>query len=119
MSERNEALLPCPFCGGEIYDAGGGAVWHRDRDALKCCLAGYGYTLEGWNRRALKSRQGDSGWVSVKERLPEENTVVLVFIAGNSVERDCLIRSIHNQIGWKRWANITHWMPLPKPPTEE
>ena len=59
-----------------------------------------------------------SGWVSVKDRLPEEKQRVIVRCehVGTSV----------GWILWGRWmtdigphaGDVTHWMPLPKPPKE-
>lgn len=66
------------------------------------------------------------GWVSVKDRLPEDNTLVLALV--------------QYEVGWYRifawrdkkgWASsqeefseqdgdfVTHWMPVPDPPEEE
>ena len=62
-------------------------------------------------------------WISVKDRLPEDNTNVLVY-------RGSLI-SVYTYIGHNEWEDdygywsrtdddgITHWMPLPEPPKEE
>lgn len=62
-----------------------------------------------------------SGWISVKDRLPQEEGEVLVALHG----------TVH--LAWyfsatKQWQtpsgtvcgtdDVTHWMPLPKPPKE-
>jgi len=58
-------------------------------------------------------------WVSVKERLPKEAVEVLVFdevimlgIYWGDIDR-------HNEwcIGNRFTTKVTHWMPLPEPPT--
>ena len=77
-----------------------------------------------------------SNWISVKERLPDDKTPVLVKIknddpiliaeirAGLWMEQyeyihacgdayiDSEICSVHNA----KYASVTHWMPLPEPP---
>lgn len=87
----------------------------------------------------LNEPHGD-GWVSVEERLPEENLEVLIVAKGwdktppyylgclhhmkpvtswltgiTSAESDWLIH------GWSylRSPEVTHWRPLPEPPKEE
>ena len=57
-------------------------------------------------------------WVSVKDRLPEENTTVIV-ATDNGVVFQCL----YSYDGWDLWddndVNITHWQPMPQPPKGE
>ena len=57
------------------------------------------------------------GWISVKDRLPEEGTWVLVWEKQGFAYTDELTSG-----GWKIGADngaiITHWMPLPEPPEE-
>lgn len=73
-----------------------------------------------------------SGWISVKDRLPEEKGTYLVFAptyhGGSSSGLDC-----NDGIMFARWKKhwsievgchkipncVTHWMPLPEPPKEE
>lgn len=54
-------------------------------------------------------------WVSVKDRLPEENTTVIV-ATDNGIVFQCL----YSYDGWDLWddndVNITHWQPMPQPP---
>lgn len=62
-------------------------------------------------------------WISVEERLPEQNRVVLVALrlGGKKTVR---IGAMAQICGW--WdecglvsnASVTHWMPLPEPPEE-
>ena len=58
-------------------------------------------------------------WISVKDRLPEEEARVLVYLDSNrnytKTDTDRLINS-----KWVRWGrDVTHWMPLPEPPKGE
>lgn len=70
-----------------------------------------------------EQREGKMGWISVKDRLPENDTRVLAY---------CKDRCIHD-MKW-RWADnawydkgsaavylanfVTHWLPLPELPKE-
>lgn len=88
-----------------------------------------------------------SQWISVKDRLPEEEENVLVLVReiehyGRHREKRTVYRSVY--VGWcvdGEWAtmychgyqyienesekdtncdyDVTHWMPLPKPPKTE
>ena len=57
-------------------------------------------------------------WVSVEDRLPEENTTVIV-ATDNGIVFQCL----YAYDGWNLWegneVNITHWQPMPQPPKGE
>lgn len=106
--------------------------------AMQELMSSYAIVVEGelvYQRQAMlnmfrkgaewQSRQ--SPWISVKERLPEQNKEVLLYDK-NSIR--------HYVIGWLRrdkgynkgmWAlsngwiedkDITHWMPIDKPITE-
>ena len=79
-----------------------------------------------------------SGWISVKDRLPEKDGEYLVF----TEQRDCFNALFESEIGdggefgvwlnsyhpdtlgfldseWQEYEGITHWMPLPAPPEGE
>ena len=66
---------------------------------------------------AALREQEDRKWISVEERLPEEDTEALAYRSGN----------IAVEFRWaKCWENdalsnctVTHWMPLPEPPKGE
>ncbi len=60
----------------------------------------------------------ETAWISVKERLPEKRQRVLAY-SPQMKESD--IGPISIQWGFtcaQRNSDITHWMPLPEPPTE-
>lgn len=64
-------------------------------------------------------------WISVKDRLPTEETNVLVFAvsryaSGQEIFIDRMMQSKDGLI-WVYTQNhyeITHWMPIPEPPKE-
>ena len=57
-------------------------------------------------------------WVSVEERLPEENTAVIA-----ATDRGIVFQCWYAYDGWDLWegneVTITHWMPIPEPPKGE
>lgn len=66
-------------------------------------------------------------WISVKDRLPEAETEVLVY-HGSAYNQVC---NVYVYLGGNEWMDgycnkgytkdedITHWMPLPASPTEK
>jgi len=62
-----------------------------------------------------------NGWISVKKKLPEEGTDVLVT---DGVA--CMVAKLDNTKTFYFWSNnsfwsndeVTHWMPLPEPPKD-
>lgn len=55
-----------------------------------------------------------SDWINVEDRHPEDGEYILVV-------RDVGERLITDTYNWDRWwkmNNVTHWMPLPEPPTD-
>ena len=70
-----------------------------------------------------------SGWISVKNRMPETRHAVLVY---TPYYKNIWAASMHEDGNWYIWSPgnrvllgpdwygpITHWMPLPEPPKEE
>ena len=125
-------------------------VYYRKEDAIACleCLPAADVvpksTLnvsqhllsDAWKRiEQLDELCGESWapkseWISVEDRLPEEEGAYLVLIVDYLGEErmevvelfkwaNCFDWSSHMSSRWKDSNTITHWMPLPAPPTEK
>ena len=64
-------------------------------------------------------------WISVKDRLPEENEYVLCArLQGSMSGYKYILPSVgrvRNKSSWScvmDWVSVTHWMPLPEPPKQ-
>lgn len=66
-------------------------------------------------------------WISVGDRLPDNNNNVLVCVNGDYVYGGCYIGHYnHRYNGWfihydkehipVGWHRVTHWLPIPKTP---
>lgn len=71
-----------------------------------------------------------SKWISVEDRLPEVDVMVLVIVSGKPMSNVTLENSYelaeYDPEGWilEMWpewmdAEVSHWMPLPEPPEVE
>lgn len=63
-------------------------------------------------------------WISVKERLPENEVSVIAFCtednhAWYAFRRGGLWWRPGDRVSIKIFGTVTHWMPLPEPPKEE
>lgn len=78
---------------------------------------------------AALDEQEERRWIPVTEQLPETDTCVLVRVNGNPHKYITLKGAYelaeYDPEGWilEMWpewmdAEVTHWMPLPKPPKE-
>ena len=128
----NSEELKCPWCGEEMrFDADSVHCWY------KCdhCLAGspkvervWGptkHTIANWDenrKRAAACFKRVPRWISVEERLPEDDDHYLVWAHDNGAAEVALY------YGDGEWLTddlenitrvITHWMPLPEPPDNE
>ena len=57
-----------------------------------------------------------SPWISVKERLPEEHTNVIVTDGSNVAHCRKYSDGFYTNVG--KCCNVTHWMPIPELPKE-
>ena len=65
-----------------------------------------------------------NNWISVKDRLPEQNLNVLAWIKLGTSQYPFIETASGNPeicSGWKHYNKdqVTHWQPLPEPPKEE
>ena len=78
--------------------------------------------------RATDNNVG-SKWISVKERLPEEEGWYQVYTAPDKGYKSINKAMFRKGFEWNNftprwhgaggtWGNVTHWMPLPEPPKE-
>lgn len=64
-------------------------------------------------------------WISVKDRLPEKDIRVLVWMKDNEegytqMDTDRWSCTMEQGYHWIRWGkSVTHWMPMPEPPKGE
>lgn len=66
-------------------------------------------------RKAIENLEAERRWISVEDRLPEDERSVLV----RSKHRCLLVGRYFPQ--FKRWhcagnVTVTHWVPIPEPP---
>ena len=66
-----------------------------------------------YNAGYRKVERGE--WISVEDRLPDNNGRVLVYLGNNHHVKTDTDRYFGY---WARWGeNVTHWVPLPEPPS--
>lgn len=61
-------------------------------------------------------------WISVKDRLPEAKTEVLLWMKGNPYTKaysNYDMAVYDPEVYQPFWQYVTHWMPLPEPPGGE
>ena len=69
-------------------------------------------------KMAISALMEQPRWISVEDRLPEDDVDVLTRRAtGMNVETHCGFRWDYDEYNGK-WR-VTHWMPLPEPPEVE
>ena len=123
-------LKPCPFCGKipkpDWTDESYIECTNRKRDIYR-----FGMSTGSWNTRpiedALNARiaelEASQRWIPVSERLPESETVVIVYDRRTGKVYEGYLSSevgdwCENTWWLRRLGDVTHWMPkvLPQPP---
>ena len=57
-------------------------------------------------------------WISVKDRLPNHDGTYLVYLQ-TTVYSQVFVTTFDSYLGEFPHKSVTHWMPLPKPPSNE
>lgn len=110
---KQAKLLPCPFCGGESK-----LDKTRHKDALK---EGYEWVVRctPCNNQTdiyMQYHQAIEKWISVKDRLPEDNQCYLTReLWNNGIDNRGYMRFDKDNQEFMAFGNfeITHWMPVP------
>jgi hypothetical protein len=68
---------------------------------------------------AIDALEQDNGWISVKDRMPEEGVDVLVYLNRKGVDVDFVDRESGNFFFYHDEGEVTHWQLLPEPPESE
>lgn len=86
--------------------------WCNDRPAVQLCCD---LTLSEMIQSCVNDLAPQ--WVSVSERLPEDNQQVVMFMEGGSVDSDLDVHTgiYSNKYGFER-SRVTHWRLLPAAP---
>lgn len=71
----------------------------------------------------VNSSNNLNGWISVKDRLPEVDQVILIWTKSDKIH---MVRIYKNEKSWSNSCgccggneDFTQWMPLPKPPEDK
>lgn len=93
-------------------------VYYKARLKARDTLGSMNEGEEMWYSKAFYEAgyRKQSAWISVEERLPDEDVRVLVYIKSErSYTKFDTDRLKHGK--WVRWySDVTHWMPLPEAP---
>lgn len=79
---------------------------------------------------SLSTQEGNKGWISVEDQLPEKDQYVVAYINGGENHKYRRVVTFNGQTEWygdsvyshalpNNLHNVTHWMPLPEPPNNK
>ena len=86
----------------------------EDLETLPCCD-----TYEGQAEYLIANGVTVQEWISVKDRLPEKDEIVIICTDKNFIYAGELIGDTWFLDNDSWTATVTHWMPLPQPPKGE
>ena len=71
-------------------------------------------------KQQLEKATAKNEWISVKDRMPEQNEQVLCYYHYEPKSPDVICQNTYfnNGIWMSETSKVTHWMPLPEPPEE-
>lgn len=75
----------------------------------------YYFDLQNPRYPETKVEKDNSGWISVKDRLPEQAGAYLVYMPEYDIPYE-VASFVLASGNWLTSAYITHWQPLPSPP---
>tara|TARA_R110000868_G_scaffold193807_1_gene439040 strand:- start:2350 stop:2718 length:369 start_codon:yes stop_codon:yes gene_type:complete len=79
------------------------------------------FVLRDVAREAAAYGREQAQWVPVSERLPKDGKTVIFWIRpaeyASVGKLDVDSRCFHSVGGWVNQGDVSHWMPLPEPPT--
>lgn len=119
-SVMTDNLLPCPFCGERAHmHAVNGPYCGNFECALHLVS---GFNLDAWNKRSWQAARTVPEWISVTDRLPEQDVSFLAVtdcggdIYISTMRLTVLISKNSKPDGDFIRERVTHWMPLPAAP---
>ncbi len=63
-------------------------------------------------------------WIDIKNKVPDFHVPILFYVDGTGVMKGAFYRNSHKFKAYDRYteaafykADVSHWMPLPEPPT--
>lgn len=100
---------PCDECPANI-----GEIVCEDKSAMR-------QAADMLEKLAAEKNAKKTEWISVKDRLPEKNNIVLVCTDNGQykVVLTSHLSSYGEWISYDKNRKVTHWMPFPEPPKEE
>lgn len=110
--------MEMPECCAECeLNCNTGGIWEIGEDY--CCVGSIGNEIDDSTVRQVDCPLHPAPeWISVEERLPEDETEVLTLVKYEWAKKHYYSLDAYSHIdgGWVRNEGVTHWMPLPEPP---